>query len=329
MTCDTKNFLLLFFQQEGILDHLNHLDLSFSGTCLCGVHSVAAGHSISLFIINKCLVDGDKFVFKIYITPLQAQSFTQAHAGHHRNEDRIPVLMLFAIFQIVHEDEMLIYCQRFNFLALSGILTHKFLYHETIDHTSHHDEQGVFNACDKAMNEIKNLVKIITNELNGINIVVTSDHGFIYTYEPLAEDDKLSKSDFKKDIIKHERRYIITDMDAHPDFLIPIKGFYNDNGYQAFSPRENIRIKGSGSLNFVHGGASLQEMVVPVVQYRFLRSGYKAYTQHKYKYDTKPVTIALLSSNRKVSNMIFNLNFYQKEAVVDNYVPCTYKLFLY
>ena len=203
-----------------------------------------------------------------------------------------------------------------------------YIYHDTIDHTSHHDEQGVFNACDKAIDEIKNLVKIITNELNGINIVVTSDHGFIYTYEPLAEDDKLSKSDFRKDIIEQDRRHIITDMDAHPDFLISVKGFYNDNGYQAFSPRENIRIKGSGSLNFVHGGASLQEMVVPIVQYRFLRSGYKSYTQHKDKYDTKPVTIALLSSNRKVSNMIFNLNFYQKEPVADNYIPCTYRLFM-
>ena len=203
-----------------------------------------------------------------------------------------------------------------------------YIYHDTIDHTSHHDEQGVFNACDKAIDEIKNLVKIITNELNGINIIVTSDHGFIYTYEPLAEDDKLSKSDFKKDIIEQDRRHVITDMDAHPDFLIPVKGFYNDNGYQAFSPRESIRIKGSGSLNFVHGGVSLQEMVVPVVQYKFLRSGYKSYTQHKDKYDTKPVSIALLSSNRKVSNMIFNLNFYQKEAVADNFVPCTYKLFL-
>ena len=127
---------------------------------------------------------------------------------------------------------------------------------------------------------------------------------------------------------EQDRRHIITDMEANPDFLIPVKGFYNDNGYQAFSPRENIRIKGAGGLNFVHGGASLQEMVVPVIQYKYLRSGYKSYEQHKDKYDAKPVTIALLSSNRKISNMIFNLNFYQKEAVADNYVPCTYKLFL-
>ena len=203
-----------------------------------------------------------------------------------------------------------------------------YIYHDTIDHTSHHDELGVFNACDKAIDEIKNLVRIITGELNGINILITSDHGFIYTYEPLQEDDKLDRSDFKKDIIEQDRRHIITDMDAHPDFLIPITGFYNDNGYQAFSPRENIRIKGAGGLNFVHGGASLQEMVVPVIQYKYLRSGYKSYEQHKDKYDAKPVTIALLSSNRKISNMIFNLNFYQKEAVADNYVPCTYKLFL-
>ena len=203
-----------------------------------------------------------------------------------------------------------------------------YIYHDTIDHTSHHDEQGVFNACDKAIDELKNLVKIITNELNGLSIVITSDHGFIFTYEPMKEDDKLDRTEFKKDIIEQDRRHIITDMDAHPDFLISVKGFYNEDGYQAFSPRENIRIKGSGGLNFVHGGASLQEMVVPVIQYRFLRAGYKAYTEHKDKYDTKPVTIALLSSNRKVSNMIFNFNFYQKEAAIENYVPCTYKLFL-
>lgn len=203
-----------------------------------------------------------------------------------------------------------------------------YIYHDTIDHTSHHDELGVFNACEKAIDELINLVRIITNELNGVNIVITSDHGFIFTYEPLKEDDKLDRSDFRKDIIEQDRRHIITDMDAHPDFMIPVKGFYNEDGYQAFSPRENIRIKGSGGLNFVHGGASLQEMVVPVIQYRFLRAGYKAYTEHKDKYDTKPVTISLLSSNRKVSNMIFNFNFYQKEAAIENYVPCTYRLFL-
>lgn len=69
-------------------------------------------------------------------------------------------------------------------------------------------------------------------------------------------------------------------------------------------------------------------MVVPVIKYRYLRSGYKSYITQKEKYDTKPVTVALLSSNRKISNMIFNLNFYQKEAVADNYVACNYDVFI-
>ena len=36
------------------------------------------------------------------------------------------------------------------------------------------------------------------------------------------------------------------------------------------------------------------------------------------KYDTKPVEVSLLSATHKVSNMIFSLNFYQKDAVGGN-----------
>lgn len=203
-----------------------------------------------------------------------------------------------------------------------------YIYHDTIDNTSHHDEQGVFAACDTAIEELKNLVKIITGELNGLNVIITSDHGFLYTYQSLNEDDKMERSSFKKNIIEQGRRYVITDSQANPDYLVPVKGFYNDNGYQVFAPRENIRIKGAGGMNFVHGGMSLQEMVVPVIRYKYLRSGYKSYERNKDKYDAKPVTVSLLSSSRKISNMIFNLSFYQKEAVANNFVACTYDVFM-
>lgn len=203
-----------------------------------------------------------------------------------------------------------------------------YIYHDTIDNTSHHDEQGVFAACDTAIEELKNLVKIITGELNGLNVIITSDHGFLYTYQSLNEDNKMERSSFKKNIIEQGRRYVITDDQANPDYLVPVKGFYNNNGYQVFAPRENIRIKGAGGMNFVHGGMSLQEMVVPVIRYKYLRSGYKSYERNKDKYDAKPVTVSLLSSSRKISNMIFNLSFYQKEAVANNYVACTYDVFM-
>lgn len=203
-----------------------------------------------------------------------------------------------------------------------------YIYHDTIDSASHNDDTSVFNACDTAIEEIKNLINIITSTLNGINIVVTSDHGFLYTYEPLRKDDKMDRTSFVKDIIEQGRRYVLTDTNANPDFLIHVKSFMNDNGVLWFAARENIRIKGAGGQNFVHGGISLQEMVVPVITYRYLRSGYKSYIQNKDKIDTKPVTLSLLSSSRKISNKIFNLRFYQKEVVANNYVPCTYDVFI-
>lgn len=201
-----------------------------------------------------------------------------------------------------------------------------YIYHDTIDASSHNDESSVSDACDKAINEIKNLVNVICGKLNGLNVIITSDHGFLYTYKELTESDMMERSSFKKDIIEQVRRYVLTDNSVNPDFLMPVKGIYNDANILGFAPRENIRVKGAGGRKFVHGGISLQEMCVPVITYKYLRSGYKSYRNNKDKYDAKPVSIALLSSNRKISNMIFNLSFYQKEAVKDNYVPCTYNI---
>ena len=203
-----------------------------------------------------------------------------------------------------------------------------YIYHDTIDASSHNDESSVFEACTKAVNEIVNLVNVICSSLSGINIIITSDHGFLYTYQELNEEDKMERSSFRKNIIEQGRRYVITDSEADPDFLMPVKGVYNKADMLGFAPRENIRIKGAGGINFVHGGTSLQEMCVPVIKFRYLRSGYKALRTNKDKYDTKQVSIALLSSNRKISNMIFNLNFYQKEPAIDNYIPCTYIVYI-
>lgn len=199
-----------------------------------------------------------------------------------------------------------------------------YIYHDTIDASSHNDESSVFDACDKAINEIKNLVNVICGELNGLNVIITSDHGFLYTYQELVESDMMERSSFKKEILEQGRRYVITNNSANPDFLMPVKGIYNEANLLGFAPRGNIRVKGAGGTKFVHGGTSLQEMCVPVIKYKYLRSGYKAYKINKDKYDAKPVHVALLSSNRKISNMIFNLSFYQKEAVKDNYIACTY-----
>jgi len=203
-----------------------------------------------------------------------------------------------------------------------------YIYHDTIDEASHHSDTAVFPACGKAIAELKNIVRIIVNEFGGTNIIITSDHGFLYTYSPLTEDDKVDKTSFNSMDVDYGRRHAIMQKGAAPDYLMPIKFLGGKTEFDGFAPRESIRIKmNGGGLNFVHGGISLQEMVVPVIEYRFLRNDSMEYKRNRSKYDTKPVTISLLSANRKISNMIFSLNFYQKDAVGDNREAATYLVY--
>ena len=48
---------------------------------------------------------------------------------------------------------------------------------------------------------------------------------------------------------------------------------------------------------------------------------------NRAQYDTKPVALELLSASRKICNMIFALNFYQKEPVGDIRTAATYLLY--
>lgn len=193
-----------------------------------------------------------------------------------------------------------------------------YIYHDTIDKAGH-AENFIFGACYTAIDELKNIVRIITKEWSGANILITADHGFLYTHSPLNEDDKLDKTTASAQDVESGRRYAIMQKGARPQNLLPVKFLDGKTPYEAFTPRENMRIKiKGGGLNFVHGGISLQEMVVPIIECHVLRN--------QSKDDTKPVEICLFTSERKISNMIFALNFYQKEPIGINRQATTYRL---
>ena len=203
-----------------------------------------------------------------------------------------------------------------------------YIYHDAVDKASHTSDSAVFTACDEAISQIKNMMKIIVNYFGGTNILVTADHGFIYTYSPLREDDKVDRTTPSHQDVEVDRRYLIVQKGVRPDYLLPVKFMDQASGFDAYAPRDYVRIKKKGGvLNFVHGSISLQEMVVPVLEFQYLRNSYKAYQRNRDKIDTKPVAISLLSANRKISNMIFSLNFYQKEAVGGNREAAQYLVY--
>lgn len=202
-----------------------------------------------------------------------------------------------------------------------------YIYHDTIDEAGH-TESSIFAACEAAIAELKNMVRIIANEFGGTKILITSDHGFLYTYKPLKEFEKINKTTGKDQDIEVGRRYVIVKKGAEPEHMLPFKLLDGNTEYAGFAPRGNIRIKKQGGgLKFVHGGISLEEMVVPLIDYHFLRNVSKDYRKNKYKYDTEPVRIALYSAVRKITNLIFSLNFYQTEALSANRVKAKYDLY--
>ncbi|MDE8220864.1 BREX-1 system phosphatase PglZ type A [Erysipelothrix rhusiopathiae] len=202
-----------------------------------------------------------------------------------------------------------------------------YIYHDKIDSASHTSDSMVFAACSEAIEEIKNLVRILVNEFSAVNIFITSDHGFLYTYEEFREDDKVAQEGFEG-LVDYGRRYAIMAQSANPSYLMPIKFIDETSGLKAFATKDNIRIKKLGSgINFVHGGISLQEKVVPLIKYKHLRNDNKEYQRNKERYDVKPVDLNILSTSRKISNMIFNLSFYQSEMLSANREAANFTLY--
>ena len=200
-----------------------------------------------------------------------------------------------------------------------------YIYHNTIDAVGDKvlTEDQVFEACEDAVAELKTLVRMITNDMNGTNIVITSDHGFLYSYKPLDEKDKAEKDFISGDIIELDRRYVIADGDCTADHMLRISMDHVGSDYIGFAPQDNIRMKKQGGgMNYVHGGISLQEIVVPVINYKNVKASSK-----KYKEIAK-AEIKLLSQSRKVSNSIFSLDFYQTEPVKGKVTKAEYEVYM-
>lgn len=200
-----------------------------------------------------------------------------------------------------------------------------YIYHNVIDAAGDKasTEDQVFAACDQAVTELKNLVRLITNDLGGSSILITADHGFLYSYKPLEESDKVEKSFLSGQIIELGRRYVIASGECAAEHMLKIPMTHLNSSFSGFAPLTNLRIKkAGGGMNYVHGGISLQEMAVPVVEFKNIRANSKKYVE------TRPAELQLISQSRKVSNSIFSLDFYQKDVVGGKITDAVYEVFM-
>ena len=202
-----------------------------------------------------------------------------------------------------------------------------YIYHNWIDATGDKasTETKVFDACETAIQEIITILRIIIGDLSGTNIFITADHGFLYSYRPLVESDKLNRKAFSGEVLELGRRYALTASDTEAEHLLPICLAHELDGasIKGFAPQDTIRMKvQGGGENYVHGGISLQELAVPVIAFKNIRASYKNYVE------VKNAELKLLSESRKVSNLIFSLEFHQRQPVGDKIQPCTYSIYM-
>lgn len=201
-----------------------------------------------------------------------------------------------------------------------------YIYHDSIDATGDKASTEVytFTAVERAIDEIYDIVKIIRDDLSGTNIFITADHGFVYQREALVESDKIEKEGIQAFEVK--RRHLFSQekgdksglLDINMDSLIE-----NEHQITTYVPKATIRFKIQGAgANFVHGGASLQEIVVPLISFKNIRSG------QKNSREIEKVDVKLTNTTRKITNSLFNLTFFQTEKVEDKRVPRTVKIYM-
>ena len=201
-----------------------------------------------------------------------------------------------------------------------------YIYQDKIDSTGEKPklEHDVFTACESAVDELVALCKIVVNDLGINRVFVTADHGFLYTRRPLKEHDKIAKADIGSGDVQLHRRHVLSREAIDSNILVKMNMEDIHGGeYYGLALRECIRLKSvAGNKNYAHGGVSLQEMCVPVIEFRNHRSNSKA------RVDQEKASLSLVSTSRRITSSMFHVDLYQREPVSGKVLPCEYELCL-
>lgn len=196
-----------------------------------------------------------------------------------------------------------------------------YIYHNQIDARGDklNTENEVFNACTEAVDELSALIRRLTTSANRSHFIVTADHGFIYRRNKLSESDKIGSVSGAADVLS--RRYLLSTEAVVTEGVAATEVgamMQNKDERMVSYPVGADIFKASGSgLNYVHGGCSPQEMLVPLIEVK---------TEKGYK-ETTTAQIALVSLTSKITNLITSLDFVQTDAVSDVVKETTYRIY--
>ena len=182
-----------------------------------------------------------------------------------------------------------------------------YVYHNQVDARGDKpaSENEVFNACKEAISEIYDIIKQLIGDVSAAKFFITADHGFLYKRDRLQEFDKVT---YPKDkCLYTNKRFLITEDAVNEQGIMARTMVYLGKHYVDTPVGADIFKVAGGGQNYVHGGTSLQEMIVPVIELTTNTRGVA------YDY----VDVVLTSVTRKVTNLITYFDFIQTEKVTD------------
>jgi uncharacterized protein (TIGR02687 family) len=203
-----------------------------------------------------------------------------------------------------------------------------YIYHNTVDSVGDDSktEGQAFEAVRRAIDELAAIVGYIVNNLNGHHVVVTADHGFLFTETARVETDKSKLKDKPDNTILDRKRYLVgpnlPDCEAAWHGKLGVTAGV-DGEMEFWIPKGTNVFHFAGGARFVHGGAMPQEIVVPVVTVKHIRGKSAQDTK------TKPVTVQVLGSNHRITTAQHRFQLIQMEAVSDRVKPITLRVAVY
>lgn len=203
------------------------------------------------------------------------------------------------------------------------IFKHPLVYvmHNTIDDKSHSAvAKDIVDSCRDAINELETLVHKLHESYNVTEVYITSDHGFLFNDQVFEDKDKHKVTE---DALEKSTRYYLTQSEAAVPGIVKfplseVSGMEEDDIYVAVPEGTNRLQAPAGGYRFTHGGASLQELLIPIIISRQERVNTKT-----------PVGVMVLDRNLSIQASRLRFKLLQTDAVSMEMKARTIKVALY
>jgi hypothetical protein len=190
------------------------------------------------------------------------------------------------------------------------------VFQDVIDEIGHKDDtEKLTQACEQCVSELERAVRKL-HDANSNSIWITSDHGFVFNDFQLGDTNKLKAIEDKGTVLEKKSRYILSTSDEqfHGIMRFPLEEVSGMTGnINVAVPIGTVRIKASNtSYRYAHGGAALQEMIVPVL-----------HSRNKDENKKEKVGVTILGQKLNMVSSRLKFKVIQSEAVDMNTVART------